>query len=239
MVTWRWSQVTTWCQSGHTGSAQQRCTIAWPQRCISSHSCTPQLPTWRWSTWSFLNWIQSMQVMQHDMASATGSADLGAWPNCKSRRNTGSATRSWWTNIISPCMDRWQRSSTDTAGRKDLDGHTTSWSTSMKPSARRAQHELDHRLHQRINNILWSIRWSNDSTGHHWDQRVESTGSHGSWSSNKCGAWQHVGCQQQRLGQQDGLRKRGETATPLAQQPKTTEMLMSATGGPTPESTDK
>ena len=73
----------------------------------------------------------------------------------------------------------------------------------------------------------------------HWDQRVESTGSHGSWSSNKCGAWQHVGCQQQRLGQQDGLRKRGETATPLAQQPKTTEMLMSATGSPTPESTDK
>ena len=204
-----------------------------------------------------------MQVMQHDMASAAGSTDLGAWPNCKSRRNTGSATRSWWTNTISPCMDRWQRSSTDTAGRKDLDGHTTSWSTSMKPSARRAQHtghtmlcakswsmvehsswfrstrhwptsfsttltwevqhqrraqhELDHRLHQRINNILWSIRWSNDSTGHHWDQRVESTGSHGSWSSNKCGAWQHVGCQQQRLGQQDGLKKRGEPATPLAQ----------------------
>ena len=37
----------------------------------------------------------------------------------------------------------------------------------------------------------------------------------------------------------DGMRKRGETATPLAQQPKTTEMLMSATGSPTPESTDK
>ena len=170
---------------------------------ISSHSCTPQLPTWRWSTWSFLNWIQSMQVMQHDMASAAGSTDLGVLPNCKSRRNTGSATRSWWTNIISPCMDRWQRSSTDTAGRKDLDGHTTSWSTSMKPSARRAQHTGHTMLCAKSWSMVEHSSWFRSTR--HWPTSFSTTLRSSTSASSPTRTWPQIASEDQQHSLVDSL----------------------------------